>query len=233
MMLNKGIFVILVIVFLLTGYIAWPYIRNNLYLEPAGSEKTVTSDGVTVRTSLEPALTKEAISFIRVATKRDLLPADIVLRRTQKGNEKLGDVYMASWNKDGKYLTLLVGLTLNNEAINYERIWHAPIADNDDNAQRAQKLLLEVFDEGFVQEKPFSSCEKTNPSSEKPLTECGAMKTDANGNLFGVTVRTPVTLMPTTEISQTPDPGQPDVTVVEACFVPKAGTSAYTASLCI
>ncbi len=230
-MLTKGIVVLSVIVAFLAGFILWPRVAG--FMDKSGApQQTLVYGDLTLKTSLASPLAQQVASFLQTATKKSLIPSELVLRVSEKAEGPRGDVFMGNWNHDGKFMSVLVGLTSNNEAINYIRVWHMPLA-SEVNKEKAQVLLSDILDEGFLKDRSVSSCTQIVTQEQKTITECGAMKSDTNGNLLGVTVRTPITLPLPPDITPQPGLTQPDVTVVSACFVPKDGTPAYTTALCI
>lgn len=192
----------------------------------------ITLGGVIVWPKVEPFFSREsdrlprefrpaASEFLKTAVKNQFIPdtTQFILQEKQPGQP--GDTYIANWNRDGQFFSFLVGLRADNKDINYQRIWIMPQAEPIDDL-KATKYLQSIFTGEFLEQFDTISCKTT-----EALTECGDMKTDEEENLHGITVRSPVALPP--------PPGVPpmEFTIVSACFVPRAGTSAYTSSLCV
>jgi hypothetical protein len=207
----------IIMVAFLGGFILWPFI-TRLFTQEASSSLTKT-------------LQQQAEAFAQSTVKTEFLPQTFTFVLQEKGTQERGDIYIANWNKDGKYISLLVGLTSNNKAINYQRVWTSPPADQVDQ-KRAMEYVKTLFTEPFLTSLGSLPCTEVTEQG-KTLTQCGSMHTDATENLLGVTIRTPVTLTPPPGVTPPAGMPAPEATIISACFVPKEGTSAYTSSVCI
>jgi len=218
MFINRLIIVCSIIALTLGGVILWPWVSSQFF---------------TPDPSALPKEFRQAVeAFGKTTIKKSLYPDTLSFTLQEKATADRGDVYITNWNKDGTFFSFLVGLTKNNKAINYQRVWTMPRAEPVD-AEIAQKYFQSVFDEAYLTQLGTISCKSTPTEKGVKVTECGIMKTDSAGNLMGVTVRTPVLLAPPT--NETPPAGviPPEITTISACFVPKEGTPAYLSSLCI
>lgn len=229
---NRLLITITIVAAALGGYILWPTLSARFAPSGKANLHTYTYGPLTVKTPLSSELTKEAIDFLKVTTKETLLPKELGLFLSEKAEGNRGDIYIGNWNQSGIYFSFLVGLTSNNKAINYQRIWVMPQPE-DLTPQKAATLLSQTFRDSFLSERANLTCSVDKTAKPEPVTSCASMKSDPQGNLLGVTVRSPVTLPPPAGVTPPPGLVVPPVTVVSSCFVPKAGTPAYTASLCI
>ena len=205
MIINRLIILAVFVALILGGVIMWPKISPSFAPDPSDLPKKFR----------EPTS-----AFLKTTLKSAFFPDTLIFTLQEKEPNQKGDVYIANWNRDGQFLSFLVGLTSNNTAINYQRVWIMPeVQPIDEDA--ANTKLNEIFSDSFLKETGPAVCKSGTP------TECGAMKTNTSGDLVGNTVRSPVAIPP--------PPGVPpmEFTIVSACFVPKAGTSHYTSSLCM
>ncbi len=229
---NRPLIVVTIIALILGGYILWPTISTRFSPNAKPKANTFTYGTLTVKTPLPSHITQQAIDFLKLTTKETLLPKELGLFLSEKASGNRGDVYLGNWNQNGVYFSFLVGLTSNNKAINYQRIWVMPVPE-ELTPQKANILLSQTFRESFLSDRNNLTCSVDKNAKPDPVTACAAMKSDASGNLLGVTVQSPIVLPPPP--GATPPPGAivPPVTIVSACFIPKDGTTVYTAPICI
>lgn len=100
--------------------------------------------------------------------------------------------------------------------------------------ESATVLAREVFLDSFTQAVGPISCAPQSSVAESAITECGSLKSQQTGDLYGITIKSPISLTPP---PNAPSPSKAstavEVTIVSSCFVPKDGTRFYTASMCI
>ncbi len=226
-LVNRLITIGIVVAAFLAGFILWPWISGSL----STKSPFYTFGNRRIQTDMPKEIANQANTFLETTVKKDLIPSEFAFTLQEKATGDRGNVYIANWNRDGQFISFLVGLTANNKAINYQRIWTMPAAEPLDT-DKAVSSLQTIFLPSFLDQFGSVGCTQTQPEGN-PRTQCGRMKTDAQGNLLGVTVQTPVTLTPPPGATPVPGITLPEVTIVSACFVPKDGTPVYSSPLCI
>lgn len=229
MNLRRIIIFALLIALLLAAYIAWNKKSSTTTTKLPGMNE-YTIDNIKVQTEIPEEFTRTAVEFLKRTTKESSIPSELTLPLQNKGDDQNGPAYIGNWNKDGQFFSFLVGLTTNSKAINYMRIWVMP-QSTPVTAKEANAHLSAIFLQSYLSQFGEISC--SAPQNTEKLTECGKMKTDEAGNLLGVTVRSPITLVPPQSMSSQPEADVPTVTIISACFIPKDGTPVYSASLCL
>jgi hypothetical protein len=221
---NRLIILCSVLIIVLTSIIVW----QSFFKAPETKSNSVNIEGIELTTTLPSAVHRDVIAFLKSSLKPELVPETLSFTLQDPAPGQPGDTHFANWNRDGMFFSFLVGLRKDNQGLNYQRIWTMPPAGPMDE-QTAQTHLARIFDSAFLSN--FANVACTTSKDTPPRTDCGSMKTQDSGDLLGVTVRSPFQLeqLPGT----TPVPGIPPVTIIAACFVPKAGTPVYTDSLCI
>lgn len=226
-MLNRLILAGSLIALILGVVIAWPDISARL-----GQAVKQQQGSIRIQSDLPRGIVSEASAFIKLAVKASLLPEELQLMMQEKATTEKGSVYFATWNRDGQFFSFLVGLTRDDQAINYQRIWTmpqtAPLTE-----EAATEALSTVYASDFLSRFSPVTCAAVPQKQGQALTECGGIKTAPSGDLVGVTVRSPVKLDPPPGASPSAGGDIPTVTIVSACFVPKEGASVYPTSLCI
>jgi hypothetical protein len=221
---NRLIILCSVLIIALTSIIVW----QSFIKAPNTKTNSVNIDGVELTTTLPVAVHRDVITFLKSSLKPELVPETLSFTLQDPAPGQPGDIHFANWNRDGMFFSFLVGLRKDNQGLNYQRIWTMPPAGPMDE-QTAKTHLASVFDSSFLSHFADVTCGTTQNTPSR--TDCGSMKTKDSGDLVGITVRSPFLLEQHPEA--TPVPGIPPVTIIAACFVPKAGTPVYTDSLCI
>lgn len=236
-LLNLLIIAGILVVVGLAAVMMGPSIKTALFKPaatpaPQAAVNTATVDDISVKSELSEDILKTVIVYVKQALKQDFVPTEMTFQSIDKGDENRGPSYVANWNKNGKFISLLVGNTKENK-LAYTRIWIMPPGTSVNQAQ-AQSMLADLFAPEYLKNFPAAvPCQAaTNPLDQKQLTECAAMKTMTSGDLYGVTVRAPITLQPPPGAPMPSGVANPEVVVVSACAVPKEGTSFYPGSTC-
>jgi hypothetical protein len=161
------------------------------------------------------------------------LPADLSFQFVDRGAQNRGDAYVTAWEKNGKFISLLFGLTLDSKNINYIRIWIMPPGESVTQDQ-AESLLADVYSAEFLTSVGTPACGPAmDPQTNATITECAKLITTSEGNLEGITVRTPFQLQPLPGTQQTSSPSGQSVIIVSSCYVPKDGAPVYPGQSCI
>ncbi len=194
---------------------------------------TYTISDITVHADVSEEVASMAVDFVKQSLTADFVPPEITIQKAQDANEQTGPAHIANWNKDGMYISLLMGLTRDGAAVEFLRAWYMPTGDTT-NASEAKKLLEAVFEPAYVSTDISLNCRSVaSPDGSGDITECSQMKTDEANNLRGFTVRAPIILAPP-EGTQLPPGVTPQKTIaVSACFVPAVATPAYPADTCL
>lgn len=188
-------------------------------------------EGITIDADLKKEALAATVAFLRSAIKPNLLPSELTLTLAEKGEGAKNDAYIASWNKDGKYLSVLVASGPDPKIPSYLRVWtmQSAIAINK---ERAEEFLNEFLSPAFIASVGTLECRSPEVLKKEILpVECAKMQAQPDGMLLGLTVRTPVTLTPPSELPT--DAADAEVTVASACAVPKEGAPNYTSPACI
>jgi hypothetical protein len=188
-------------------------------------------EGVTIDADLKKEALTAMVAFLRLAIKPDLLPSELTLALAEKGEGAKNDAYIASWNKDGKFMGLLVASGPDPNIPSYLRIWTMQTAETIDK-NRANELLNEFLTSAFIASVGELECRSPEVIEKEILpVECAKMHAQPDGMLLGLTVRTPVTLASPSELPT--DTADAEVTIASACAVPKEGALNYTSPACI
>ena len=177
---------------------------------------------ILVTTEVTSGEAQDVINFLKKSLKENYAPKELTIREAFPGKDKRPAEYRGSWNRDGQYLSVLYVPQFNSQTPFYMRVWILPQEEGID-VEKATSMLKEIFKEDFISLVGDIACHKIKlQDGGANLTECGSLKTQENGGLLGVTVRSPV------PIEESDIKG----TAVSACFVPKESTSLYSSSLC-
>ncbi len=212
--------------------------RTNTYTLPKNdrSLKKYAIGSFVIRGKITKREAERITSFLTQTVKESLRPKELVLRPAptpQGQNIPPPPTYMGNWNIDGKYLSFLYGLTADKKQPAYYRVWTMTPGSTVTTAQ-AREYLGSLIAETQLAKFGEVSCKETvDPGTQKPVTECAALKTEEDGTLMGITVRAPVVIDQPKEKTQLfPVPPQ-TVIITSACLIPKEGTEFYQASSCI
>lgn len=195
-------------------------------------QNSVAFDNLTIKTDLNKNELEPGVAFLKKTLAADLQPTDITLQ-TLGNSQTGGDIsYVGSWNKNGKFVSFLSGLSPQKKPA-YYRVWMMPQGESVTLAQ-AQSYLKEMFTSDYLNQ--FTSplaCKDIKAPDNSTVTECAVMKTTDSGDLVGVTVRAPVILEPPPNATIPTGVPSPKVVIVSACLIPKDATAVYPAGSCI
>ncbi len=197
---------------------------------PKGELLISVINGITVSTDLPKGTVEPALSFIKQTVAETLVPNELMIRLFQKGSTLQGDTFLGTWNQNGKFLSLLVGLTRDNLHIQYLRVWATP-AGSSITKKDAQGLLTDHFSSGFLSTFSTWDCEATESANRKEHeTRCTVLESTGSGDLTGFSVQAPFRLEP-----PSPDEASAaaDLILVSACKIPSDTRSTFTATKCI
>ena len=177
---------------------------------------------ILVTTEVTSGEAQAVINFLKITLKENYVPKELTVREAFAGNDKRPPEYRGSWNRDGRYLSVLYVPQFNSSTPLYLRVWILEQADAVD-LEKATSMLKEIFKDDFLSLVGDIACRKNKlEEGGGSLTECGSLKTQENASLLGVTVRSPVPI----------EESEIKGTAVSACFIPKESTSLYSSSLC-
>lgn len=215
---KKIVWIILILVILL-GILVY---RKGAREKIDGKVNEYILSDISVTTEVTSGEAQDVINFLKKSLKENYVPKELTILKAFPGKDKRPAEYRGSWNSDGQYLSVLYVPQFNSQTPFYIRVWVLPQADEVD-VEKATSMLKEIFKDDFISLVGNIACHKIKlQDGGGSPTECGSLKTQENGGLLGVTVRSPVTI----------EESDINGTAVSACFVPKESTSLYSSSLC-
>lgn len=195
---------------------------------PARELSISVIDGITVSTDLPAGLAESAVSFVKRTTDNSLHPKELMIRLYQQKNALRGDMYLGTWGKEDKNLSVLVGLTSDNAKIQYMRTWATQEAST--SAIDPQNLLRTYYSPGFISEFSKWDCEATQSADIQKQLTCEDMVTLNNEDLMGYYVQYPFSpeLLTGSDASSSNE-----LILISACSVPSGSKATYTADRCL
>lgn len=191
--------------------------------------------GLTIRTPGDENQARILADFLQKSLDSELMPSEISLYPTSDQNAVADprQTLLGSFNKDGKFVQILVGLNPQKQ-IAYLRVWLSPEGKESQLTPfRSDTLISQLVNPAWRRSLPAITCqETTSRQTGELLTECSSIKTLDHGDLAGVTVRSPFTILPPPGLPLPSGTPPVQVTIIAACLIPKGQTAGYRSSVC-
>ncbi len=193
--------------------------RNASWFEKG--ENSYIASGILYNTTLAQNEAEKLSEFLKVSLKESYVPEELNLVSTV--NKDNAEEFRGTWlAEDNKPLSVLYVFSKKERVPLYMRVWR--IEEKPElNYQMAITLSEEIFNEEFLGKVGESGCRERTFKDNPPIMECTKMQRQENGEIVGITLRSPVLIE---ELGV-------EGTAVSACLVPKESSATYIAPICI
>ncbi len=196
-------------------------ILEVLNFKETSDQNGYVASGILYNTTLPKDEAEVLSKFLKSTLQYNYVPEELDLESVSR--EENREEFRASWlTPDSRLLTALYVSDTSKKGPHYLRVWSVD-AELEIDAEKAKALAGQIFNQDFLGKMGEIKCRSVQAEDGSALTECGGVKRQAGGELFGITFHSPVSV----------EEADLRVTAVSACFVPSDRASSYPARTCI
>lgn len=203
--------------------------RRQSKKSPSKHTTQYTFDNLKITIPVSRQLAQTVNETLRQILLPALIPSEIKFTQMEKNPAQPDNGYIGDYTKQGKHISVLLTLSLNNQKPAYVRVWVMPPSEGL-TKETATQSFTQLFLPDWTDSHSEIICD-TATEANQSITICGKLDTMPDGSKHGITARDP--------IKMPPPPGQlqiesaPTFTILSACYIPPGGVPFYSRPVCI